>query len=354
LEDFNNTDLTSDSTASPGSSISPNGATSYPLPTADEWTAWDKFDQQPEADFLKTEPFEESTLTSVPAQNVSLSPAINPMDLANSGVEDVTLGQEGINDQQPLFQTLSQNVSLSPAINPMDLANSGVEDVTLGQEGINDQQPLFQTLSQTVQVALPTSSPTIDVKTSSSLSPEPLAQVAAPEDGKRYPSRNLKRKSSCDSDDDDDSQRSSASPPPALRRSSTKDSGKSETGPKKTAHNMIEKRYRTNLNDKIAALRDSVPALRVMVHKLEHQGSDDEADDVFPGFGHTRAEDLGGLEPAHKLNKATILSKATEYIAHLERKNRNLAKENSSLRNKVDGFEMLMMGRNAQATPIWT
>jgi hypothetical protein len=27
--------------------------------------------------------------------------------------------------------------------------------------------------------------------------------------------------------------------------------------PKKTAHNMIEKRYRTNLNDKIAALRDS-------------------------------------------------------------------------------------------------
>jgi hypothetical protein len=36
-------------------------------------------------------------------------------------------------------------------------------------------------------------------------------------------------------------------------------SGKREKGgpPKKTAHNMIEKRYRTNLNDKIAALRDS-------------------------------------------------------------------------------------------------
>jgi hypothetical protein len=35
--------------------------------------------------------------------------------------------------------------------------------------------------------------------------------------------------------------------------------GKKEKGqpPKKTAHNMIEKRYRTNLNDKIAALRDS-------------------------------------------------------------------------------------------------
>lgn len=35
--------------------------------------------------------------------------------------------------------------------------------------------------------------------------------------------------------------------------------GKKGKGPpvKKTAHNMIEKRYRTNLNDKIAALRDS-------------------------------------------------------------------------------------------------
>ena len=30
-----------------------------------------------------------------------------------------------------------------------------------------------------------------------------------------------------------------------------------------TAHNIIEKRYRNNLNNKIAALRDSVPSLRI-------------------------------------------------------------------------------------------
>ena len=61
---------------------------------------------------------------------------------------------------------------------------------------------------------------------------------------------------------------------------------------KKTAHNMIEKRYRTNLNDKIAALRDSVPSLRVMAKNA--RGEDGEK------------EDLQGLTPAHKLNKVGL------------------------------------------------
>ena len=63
---------------------------------------------------------------------------------------------------------------------------------------------------------------------------------------------------------------------------------------KKTAHNMIEKRYRTNLNDKIAALRDSVPSLRIMSKSAR---GEDTADD---------REELQGLTPAHKLNKATV------------------------------------------------
>lgn len=58
------------------------------------------------------------------------------------------------------------------------------------------------------------------------------------------PVPNAKKRKSVE-DDDDDLEQPSA--------------GKKERGqpPKKTAHNMIEKRYRTNLNDKIAALRDS-------------------------------------------------------------------------------------------------
>lgn len=99
--------------------------------------------------------------------------------------------------------------------------------------------------------------------------------------------------------------------------------------PKKTAHNMIEKRYRTNLNDKIAALRDSVPSLRVMAgtSKLGEDGDDDE--------------DLEGLTPAHKLNKATVLAKATEYIRHLEKRTKRLQDENDQLKNRLAAFEKL-------------
>lgn len=86
-----------------------------------------------------------------------------------------------------------------------------------------------------------------------------------------------KRKSSADVEDDDD-----------------EDSGGQNPPIKKAAHNMIEKRYRTNLNDKIAALRDSVPSLRIMTKSAR---GEDTADD---------REELQGLAPAHKLNKATV------------------------------------------------
>jgi hypothetical protein len=50
-------------------------------------------------------------------------------------------------------------------------------------------------------------------------------------------------------------------------------SGKRERGqpPKKTAHNMIEKRYRNNLNDKIAALRDSKSSMSLAFACMSHR-----------------------------------------------------------------------------------
>lgn len=88
----------------------------------------------------------------------------------------------------------------------------------------------------------------------------------------------------------------------------------------KTSHNMIEKRYRTNINDKILALRDCVPSLRCVVN----------------GTPRT-SEELEGLTPASKLNKATVLTKATEYILHLQKRNAILLKELSDLRtHRVD------------------
>ncbi|KAM0331584.1 hypothetical protein ACHAQA_003263 [Verticillium albo-atrum] len=100
---------------------------------------------------------------------------------------------------------------------------------------------------------------------------------------------------------------------------------------KKTAHNMIEKRYRTNLNDKIAALRDSVPSLRIMSKSA--RGEDTTED----------REELHGLTPAHKLNKATVLSKATEYIRHLEKRNNRLTDENGAMQARIAAFEKLFM-----------
>ncbi|SPO04919.1 uncharacterized protein DNG_07604 [Cephalotrichum gorgonifer] len=121
-----------------------------------------------------------------------------------------------------------------------------------------------------------------------------------------------KRKSSADLEDDDDD-------------------GDDAQPVKKTAHNMIEKRYRTNLNDKIAALRDSVPSLRIMTKSA--RGEDTTED----------REELHGLTPAHKLNKATVLSKATEYIRHLEKRNNRLQDENQAMQQRIAAFEKLFM-----------
>lgn len=268
---------------------------------------------------------------------------------------------------------------MSPGLETGDIpANPALDDVVFGREGVNDTRPLFQTpLSLNMPQQTPQSlTASTSTKSSSTLSANkaglPTPPEASSNQERRYPARaSLKRKSS-DCSSSPSSPRSSCSPPPPQRRhtsSSSKDepnhshggSTKPALGPKKTAHNMIEKRYRTNLNDKIAALRDSVPALRVMVHRLEHtDGVEDGAidvnimDEIKAEAGLEGDEDLGGLTPAHKLNKATILSKATEYIAHLERKNRSLAKENSALRNRVEGFEMLVMSRSGgQQRGVW-
>lgn len=287
-------EFSGDSAHSPDSPLSPVFANPYQLPVSNDWINWDdKATLSPELDTLpKQEPFEGINLSTIPIKNnMELSPAINPHDLAGTIPDAVPFGRVGLNDidAQPLFQTPMSSISPQPT----QLHTPIMPDAVHMQRGSNPK-----------------------------------------DQSGRYPSR--KRKSSGSGSL---SSRDSMSPPPAQRRHCSP--------PKKTAHNMIEKRYRTNLNDKIAALRDSVPALRVMVHRLERQDSDEIEDEYAE-------EDLGGLAPAHKLNKATILSKATEYIAHLEKKNKALARENNQLRNRVEGFEMLVMSRGDGPTGVWT
>src|SRR5205823_1824023 len=52
-------------------------------------------------------------------------------------------------------------------------------------------------------------------------------------------------------------------------------------------------------------------------------------------------EDLEGLTPAHKLNKATVLSKATEYIRHLEKRNKRIQDELTALKTRVESYEKM-------------
>ncbi|KAI2633228.1 hypothetical protein GGS26DRAFT_582142 [Hypomontagnella submonticulosa] len=151
------------------------------------------------------------------------------------------------------------------------------------------------------------------------------SSISSPEDhGLSSKSNCRKRKSSAEVDEDDDDDLDSHQPV------------------KKTAHNMIEKRYRTNLNDKIAALRDSVPSLRIMSKSA--RGEDTTED----------REELHGLTPAHKLNKATVLSKATEYIRHLEKRNLRLVDENSAMQQRIAAFEKLFMAgaMNGTVSPL--
>ena len=100
-----------------------------------------------------------------------------------------------------------------------------------------------------------------------------------------------------------------------------------------TSHNVIEKRYRNNLNDKIVELRNSVPSLRAMGRSNKGDGT----------------EDLGGLTPAHKLNKATVMAKATEYIKHLEKRNKTMSDEMEALKEQLAKVEAAV-GRSRQAS----
>ncbi|AEO64939.1 uncharacterized protein THITE_2169814 [Thermothielavioides terrestris NRRL 8126] len=319
-------DFTSDSATSPVSPISPAlSASSLGFPPTEGWAAWDSSELFPKPDGL----LGCQTFASCPPSNPTLSPAINPMDL-----------------------------STPPYLNQSPQA-------LLASCQTQQQQTPFP--SSSPSTASPTS-PTTDITTT-----------------KRRPSRMPKRKSTSAHTSDDEPAPTKRSP---SRRSSRKTAEGAATttttttttnpaaGPRKKAHNMVEKRYRTNLNDKIVQLRDAVPSLREMAARarLYERAGAGGASSELSGFeeanegedgGHSLANGLsgarnldldggiGGSGGAAKLNKATILAKATEYILLLEQRNRGLETENDALRGRMEGLEMwVMQAANAGAEPV--
>jgi len=92
---------------------------------------------------------------------------------------------------------------------------------------------------------------------------------------------------------------------------------------RQNSHNLIEKRYRNNLNTKINTLRDCIPSLRSPTIK-----EDEEAEDGMDS-------DTG--KQAQKCNKGIILDKAIQYIAELENQVEKVSKENSGLQLMIKG-----------------
>jgi len=115
---------------------------------------------------------------------------------------------------------------------------------------------------------------------------------------------------------------------------------------KKVAHNAIERKYRNNINDRIKQLQDVIPALQYTKNIKEKEknqkdnkkGGDDDVVKIDESLI------IDGIPAARKLNKATVLKSATDYIVHLKKTSNNLKEENKRLLDfikKMGGDEML-------------
>jgi hypothetical protein len=211
-------------------------------------------------------------------------------------------------DEEPLFPTPLNGDNMlqfndQPWQNPDEMAGNSTSaqswpvsadmtpasaDMTRNDSSATSQSPQsnqsFKYRAAAQQVVQTTALRSVELPLKTSASPSPASLLASTSPPGM---RTRKRKTSplTDEEEEEDGTPESPQKPPQ----------------KKTAHNMIEKRYRTNLNDKIAALRQSVPSLRATEKNLGAggKGARNLADVM---------EDLDGLVPPNKLNKVRFSS----------------------------------------------
>jgi Helix-loop-helix DNA-binding domain len=94
-------------------------------------------------------------------------------------------------------------------------------------------------------------------------------------------------------------------------------------------HSLVEKRYRTKLNDGLGRLRDKVPSLRVIPKKSEEYAY------------REGQEKLDRPQASSKFDKATVVSKAIEYILYLETCNKHLSEEHVALTDCVSAIQTI-------------
>ena len=183
--------------------------------------------------------------------------------------------------QSPVFDNLS-----SPENNQMFL---------FGSSGIsNEDKNRFRTTNaQTSRNTVTAMTPALQEKLRNIAMP-PHLQYHSPKSASSPESLTAPNKTGSSDNDTSESKGKSKKRKVSIDHEDEEDEDEDGKPVKKTSHNMIEKRYRNNLNDKIAALRDAVPSLRIMSKSA--RGEDTTED----------RQELHGLTPAHKLNKATV------------------------------------------------
>jgi hypothetical protein len=105
----------------------------------------------------------------------------------------------------------------------------------------------------------------------------------------------------------------------------------------RAAHNIVEKRYRTNLNDKIEALRKALPTYNASKR-------------AQPGVKHAEGEtaDAGDKSQGapQRINKAAVLSEAIAYMQQLEERVTKHDSQMAMMKVQLDVFKTLAAAKS--------